>query len=463
MSDKKIRFIWVLVLLVVSCGQTSNQINSEAKFTLLTSTTTTSTTTTSTTTTSTTTTTLPTFYRLELNVIPEDSKVTLETPSEVVTDVEIPLDTYVSSPVRISIEAEGFNPFDQIISFDSDQNLIFYLDKENQLLHKIAEWKSGGAPKQVAFTPNGSELWVTQLVGDGVEIFKPQTGELLGFVDLPDGGSVEIIFNKAGTLAYVSQMETASVYEIDVSTREIIRNLQTEGNWSKVMTLSPDEKTLWVSNWSSNDVSEIDLDTGEVTARMSSVVTPRGLWVTPDGSKLYVAGFENGDIEVFNLSSRESTVIHRTGGAMRHLVGDPQTGILYASELGRDYILSVDTATEEVEIFAEVDNVPNTIDLSPDGKVLYVSSRGRNNPESYHLIGPEWGSIAVIDTATGDYLDAIIGGNQPTGLDVSPDGTMLAYSDFLDHRVTVYSIPPYEELRAGNGGRWEAHLSEIVK
>ena len=72
MSDKKISFIWVLVLLVVSCGQTANQINSEAKFTLLTSTTTTSTTTT----------TLPTFYRLELNVIPEDSKVTLETPAE---------------------------------------------------------------------------------------------------------------------------------------------------------------------------------------------------------------------------------------------------------------------------------------------------------------------------------------------------------------------------------------------
>ena len=79
------------------------------------------------------------------------------------------------------------------------------------------------------------------------------------------------------------------------------------------------------------------------------------------------------------------------------------------------------------------------------------------------MIGPEWGSIAVIDTATGDYLDAIIGGNQPTGLDVSPDGTMLAYSDFLDHRITVYTIPSYEELRNGNGGRWEMHLSEIVK
>ena len=400
---------------------------------------------------------------MELNVIPENSQITIETVDEIMTDVQVPVDLYTQSPVKVSIEAEGFETLNETITFDTDQNLVFYLDKKNQLLHKVAEWKSGGAPKQVAFTPNGEELWVTQLVGNGVEIFDPNTGELQGFVDLPDGGSVEIIFNREGTLAYVSQMETASVYEIDVFKREIIRNLDTEGYWSKVMVLSPDETTLWVSNWSSNDVSEIDLSTGEVIERMRSVITPRGLWVTPDGLKLYIAGFENGDIEVIDLESRESNVIHRTGGAMRHLTGNPETGILYASELGKDYILSVDTATDEVEIFAYVDNVPNTIDLSPDGKVLYVSSRGRNNPESYHLIGPEWGSIAVIDTATGEYLDAIIGGNQPTGLDVSPDGTMLAYSDFLDHRVTVYQIPPYEELRNGNGGRWEAHLSEIVK
>lgn len=450
MTIKRWSLYCFFLLAVVSCGQAISTSTSTTSVTSVTSTTTT-------------TTTLPTPYRLELNVIPENSQITIETVDEIMTDIQVPVDLYTQSPVKVSIEAEGFETLSETVTFDTDQNLVFYLDKKDQLLHKIAEWRSGGAPKQVAFTPNGEELWVTQLVGNGVEIFDPETGELQGFVDLPDGGSVEIIFNREGTLAYVSQMETASVYEIDVFKREIIRNLDTEGYWSKVMVLSPDETTLWVSNWSSNDVSEIDLSTGEVIERMRSVITPRGLWVTPDGLKLYVAGFENGDIEVIDLETRESKVIHRTGGAMRHLTGNPETGILYASELGKDYILSVDTATDEVEIFAYVDNVPNTIDLSPDGKVLYVSSRGRNNPESYHLIGPEWGSIAVIDTATGEYLDAIIGGNQPTGLDVSPDGTMLAYSDFLDHRVTVYQIPPYEELRNGNGGRWEAHLSEIVK
>ena len=58
---------------------------------------------------------------------------------------------------------------------------------------------------------------------------------------------------------------------------------------------------------------------------------------------------------------------------------------------------------------------------------------------------------------------AIVGGNQTTGLDVSPDGTLLAFSDFLDDRVSVYAIPDYEVLLAGDGGRWEEHLIELVK
>jgi sugar lactone lactonase YvrE len=56
-----------------------------------------------------------------------------------------------------------------------------------------------------------------------------------------------------------------------------------------------------------------------------------------------------------------------------------------------------------------------------------------------------------------------VGGNQTTGLDVSPDGRTLAFSDFLDNRVTLYAIPSYATLAAGNGGRATAHLADIPK
>ena len=72
-------------------------------------------------------------------------------------------------------------------------------------------------------------------------------------------------------------------------------------------------------------------------------------------------------------------------------------------------------------------------------------------------------NIWLVDTATGAYLDAIVGGNQTTGLDVAPDGTLLAFSDFLDDRVVVYAIPSYDELVDGGGGRWEQHLVDLKK
>ena len=368
----------------------------------------------------------------------------------------------VAGPVELTVEAEGFQTHAETLQLEADTELRVWLDKPGQLLHKIAQWGTAGAPKQVAFTPDSQEVWVTLLSGTGFQAFD-RSGEILAEVDLPEAGSVEVIFNRAGTRGYVSQMETASVYEIDVATKEVLRRLDTGGVWTKVMALSADEQTLWASNWVSSNVSEIDLATGEVRRKLSTVTTPRGLYVTPDGSRLYVAGFEHGEIEVLDLATGDSEVIYRSGGAMRHLVGDPETGLMYASDMARHHVLVVDTATNEVAELAAVDRVPNTIDLSPDGRVLYVSNRGRNNPETYYKPGPEWGTVVVIDTATGDYLDAIVGGNQTTGLDVSPDGTMVAFSDFLDNRVSVYRIPPYDELVAGDGGRWEAHLAEIAK
>ena len=71
--------------------------------------------------------------------------------------------------------------------------------------------------------------------------------------------------------------------------------------------------------------------------------------------------------------------------------------------------------------------------------------------------------VLLIDTETGDMLDAIIGGNQTTGLEVSDDGTLLAFSDLLDDRVAVYSVPTTEELLGGGGGRYQDHLTELAK
>jgi DNA-binding beta-propeller fold protein YncE len=175
-----------------------------------------------------------------------------------------------------------------------------------------------------------------------------------------------------------------------------------------------------------------------------------------------VAGFEDGELQRIELAGGKAKTLLRTGGAMRHLVGDADGERLYADDMGTDQAFAVDLASERVRKLARTDHVPNTIDLSPDGRVLYVSNRGRNGP-SYYLPGPEWGSVLAIDTASGKVLDAIVGGNQTTGLDVSADGHLLAFSDFLDNRVHLYAVPPHGTLAAGGGGRAAAHRAELAK
>ncbi len=417
-----------------------------------------------------TTSTLPPEPRsLTIEVHPPEAAVSLRTADGFSAQGQGPDPITAEIPaevVEVTASADGYQEYRGQIALDGGSGATtettIWLDRPGQLVHKLFEVEVGGAPKGVAFTPDGSEVWATILNGRGVDVIDVASGEVTASIDL-DQGAVEVVFNRAGDTAYVSQMQTNSVFEIDVATREVKRRLDTKGAWTKVIVLSPDETTLYTSNWVDDNVSEIDLATGEVTNLFSTVRTPRGLYPTDDGRRLYVTGFASGELEVIDLASGESQSLQRTGGSMRHLVGSPDGSVVYASDMTKDTIFAVDTGTNEVTVLATTDKKPNSIDLSPDGRVLFVSNRGRNNPTSYYLPGPEWGSVLLIDTETGEMLDAIVGGNQTTGLEVSDDGTLLAFSDLLDDRVVVYSVPPTDELLAGGGGRYQDHLAELTK
>jgi YVTN family beta-propeller protein len=364
--------------------------------------------------------------------------------------------------LRLTLTRPGSNRLVQPLLLDRDRTLELWLDPAGLLHHKLGEARTGANPKQVAFTPDGKELWVTLLGGHGVEVFDVPSLRPKRSIRLGEHGAVEVIFSRDGRTAYASQMETASVWVIDRRTYRVRRHLATRGVWSKVLALSPDQHTLYVANWVSNNVSVVDLRSGRVRRLLPTVRTPRGLWPTPDGRRLYVAGFDNGELERIDLASGRRKMLLHTGGAMRHLVGDPGRDRLYADDMATSEAFVVDLASERVHRLAATDSTPNTIDLSPDGRVLYVSNRGRNGA-CYCAPGPEWGSVLAIDTASGRVLDAIVGGNQTTGLDVSGDGRLLAFTDFLDNRLSLFTIPPYRVLAAGGGGRATAHRAELRK
>ncbi|MCX6737952.1 MAG: YncE family protein [Candidatus Parcubacteria bacterium] len=346
------------------------------------------------------------------------------------------------------------------------KKISILIDPVGQLVHHLFNIVSVPSPKATVFTADGKEIWTTLLLNKkrGVSIFDSLTGDKVADINLADGGGVEIIFSLDGNKAYVSQMETAQVFEIDKNSKKVLRVFNTGSAWTKILELSADGKTLFASNWSGNDVSEINLEEGKLIRRIPTIKTPRGLYATKDGNYLYVAGFDKGEIEKIDLKTGKGKVIYKSGGAMRGIAADEEKEVLYISDMGKSAIFQVFLKNDEVKKFVNTDHNPNTIVLSPDKKILFVSCRGINNSSgNYYIPGPEWGSVLLFDTENGTMLDAIIGGNQPTALDVSPDGKLLVFSDFLDSRLEVFEVPSYSVLKDGDGGRSEVYKSELRK
>ena len=375
----------------------------------------------------------------------------------IATSSTVPAQAQVAGPTLPGSSTPGPAPGATVTS------PVWTVGANGQLHHKLGETRTGPSPKQVAFSPDGTELWVPLLGAVGVDVYRVPTLERIARIPLGTKGGVEVIFTRDGTRAYVSQMHTSSVYEIDRVAKRVLRVLPTRGNWTKVLELSPDEKTLYAANWISNDISVIDLASGTVVRTIPTVKTPRGLSLSPDGNTIYVAGFEDGNLVRIDLTTLKQTELIRTGGAMRHLTFDALTNTMYADDMGGDVVYAFDLKTDKHRVLAKTDSHPNTIDLAPGGRFLYVSNRGQNSTNGYYVPGPDWGSVTVIDTTTGVTVDALVGGNQTTGLDVSPDGRYLAFTDFLDGRLQLYEIPPPAILAASDGKRATTYKSELFK
>jgi DNA-binding beta-propeller fold protein YncE len=358
----------------------------------------------------------------------------------------------------------GFKPKERKLDVQGPSTVEVCIDPADQLVECLNVFRVGRAPKSVLASQDGSQIWVALLMGpQSLQLYDTDSGEKLADASVGKLGAVEMERSLDGKLIYASQLNSGLIMELDASTFQITRTFQTKGVMPKVIRLSADGSSLFVANWWSNDVSEIDLASGKLKRLLKTVKTPRGLYASPDGKFLYVAGFGTGQLGKIDLETGKSQVIWTGGRNLRHLVPDEEKRRLYISDMGRSKIFVMDLDTEEVKPWASTDRTPNTIALSPDRRILFVSNRGRNGSQGYLVPGPEWGTVQLFDTETGKLLDAIVGGNQCTGLDVSSDGKVLAFSDFMDSRVRIYRLPTYEELSAGEGGRAKTYLASIRK
>lgn len=328
-----------------------------------------------------------------------------------------------------------------------------------------ASYRTGKQPKAAAFI-DGRRIAVPLLDGPGIDVFELETGTRERIAP-PEpyarlGGFVECLVIPERSELWVSQMTAAAAHVFSLPDLGYKATVRSSGTWSKVLAWDPAGKRVYLSNWVSEDLSVIDPERMVEERRVKVGAVPRGMALWPGGSFMYLAQYEIAGEprgRLLKLDLATMAIVAATGpeGSKRHVVADPARGRLYVSDMARDLIEVYDARQDLLVAGVKVGSKPNTIALSPDGRLLYVSCRGPNNPDRGYLYkGYEMGRIYVLDLETLAVREWWEGGNQPTGLAVSPDGALVASTDFLDARLRVHR-------RLGFGTRIPMGLTEAER
>jgi YVTN family beta-propeller protein len=273
-----------------------------------------------------------------------------------------------------------------------------------------------GEPHDVGFTPDGRWGYVSLYdLGTAVEI-DLATQSVSPQIDIgpkPQGIAVKT----DGSTAYVTSSFDHTVTAVATATNQPIKAIQV-GTDPDGLSNRPFSSEIWVANASNgptapppnsrNSVSVIDTVTNTEIARFGVGKAPRRVAFSPDGKTGYTANGSSNDISIINAIVKKTTGRMPSGGMIpRGLAVSPNGFWLYVSNFGSGNVVKIDLRTKQIVKTIPVLRQPHRVVITKDGTKVYVSH-------------PSDDKITVIDTATDTVRWTIPVGDQPGGMGIAP-------------------------------------------
>lgn len=171
------------------------------------------------------------------------------------------------------------------------------------------------------------------------------------------------------------------------------------GTFPDAIAVTPDGREAYVTNYSSNSVTPINLVTGRAGSPISAGIGPSAIAITPNGERAYVT--------------------------------DAGT-----SSLGHT-VTPISLRTHRVLAPIKVGDGPQGIAITPDGRRAYVTDAGAILAGQ---TGPLGHQVTPINLTTDVAMRPITVGNAPIGIAVTPDGSTVYVANLNSESVTPISV-----------------------
>ena len=148
---------------------------------------------------------------------------------------------------------------------------------------------------------------------------------------------------------------------------------------------------------------------------------------------LYAVNFgEQGTIGIVNPNGEASLYLKLPEGSVGNGIRFDKDGFMYIADYKMHNILRVDPTTREISVFAHDStmNQPNDIAISPITEFLYASDPNWSDSTGKLWMADRAGNIVLLEDNMGT----------TNGVEVSPDGKKLYVNESIQQNVWVYDI-----------------------
>ena len=178
-----------------------------------------------------------------------------------------------------------------------------------------------------------------------------------------------------GPFVYVSE-NGGTVAPIDVATNTRGTAIAV-GSHPRGVAITPDGKTAYVCNSSSNSVTPITLATNTPGTAIAVGAGPYAIAITPDGTKAYVCNCSSASVTPITLATNTAGTAIAVGAGPYSIAIDPTGTTAYVGNYNSSTISPITIATNTAGTAFTV-NTPNGIAIDPTGTTAYVCNNSSN-------------------------------------------------------------------------------------
>lgn len=305
-----------------------------------------------------------------------------------------------SDPVKIYLRPlphfthnieDSTNPFISLsgICFSADGSRAYVSDEQGSVAiidamadKVMSHIQIGGNPTGIIANPSNDDVYIADSEANQAVIINSRTHDIIARIDV-DQYPQQLAISQDGKKLYVTCRNSKSVVKIDTTKRQVEDPHFSVGKEPYGITLSSDERILYVANFGDNNIYLIDALSGQFMGSVSVSTHPQYLAVSKD--YVYVSNSFGDQVSVIDQASKRLIKNIRIGNSI--LLSDLEVfkepnneDVIYVINQTGNVLHPIDSVTMEmIKDEISIGDFPVELAIRPDLTKIYVINSGSAN------------------------------------------------------------------------------------